>query len=82
VAKKSSDIVEIRYVGPHDVIEIAATGATCRRGGTVEVAAWIAGEPPSEESPGSGLLAQADNWQPVAASSTEADAPLGDNPKE
>jgi hypothetical protein len=82
VAKKTSDIVEIRYVGPHDEVEIAATGATCRRGGTVEIAAWLAGEPPSDGHPGTGLLAQATNWQPVAAESTEADAPLGDNPKE
>ncbi|GEM_PF-3930669 len=29
--------MKIRYVGPHSVVEIAATGQTVERGGTVDV---------------------------------------------
>mgnify|MGYP000659224789 CR=1 FL=1 len=32
----------LSYVGPHDEVVIAATGATCQRGGTVEVDADLA----------------------------------------
>jgi hypothetical protein len=33
-----------------------------KNGGEVEVPAVLAGEAPSSKSPGSGLLAQPDNW--------------------
>lgn len=82
MAKKSS-IVKVRYVGPHDEIQIAVTGATCCRGETVEVADWVAGSAPSGTDPGVGLLAQVDNWQSAAPTKTDpsADAP-SDNPEE
>lgn len=82
-SKKSSEIVTLRYVGPHDEIVIAETGATCGRNGTVDVAAWVAGSAPAGDHPGSGLLAQTSNWQPAASvpEPIEADAP-SDNPEE
>ena len=48
------------YVGPFDEVEVA--GMVVKNGGEVEVPAVLAGEAPSSKSPGSGLLAQPDNW--------------------
>lgn len=45
--------MNIRYVGPYDVVEIAATGQVCDRGGTVDVDDELAER----------LLEQPDNWQ-------------------
>jgi len=53
--------VALTYVGPHDEVEVA--GLVVKRGGAVDVPAVVAGSAPSDDSPGSGLLAQADNWR-------------------
>jgi hypothetical protein len=91
----------IKYIGPIDVVEIAAVGALVARGSTVDVPADIAGTPPTAaflaamdavakadnaiprdhatcaaarlalidvmDGTGSGLLAQHEAWQVVAA---------------
>lgn len=36
--------MKIRYDGPHAEVEIAATGQTCKRGGTVDVDPAVAKE--------------------------------------
>lgn len=50
--------MEIRYCGPHDVVEIAATGQVVARGDTVDVA---------DAELAAALLEQPDNWQPTKA---------------
>ena len=83
--------MHIRYVGPFDEVEIAASGDVVARGATVEVPAEIAGRPPKGDrfvdagaanpvrnpdfDPGEGLLAQPDAWQPAKASKD----PTGDS---
>lgn len=74
-----STIVKIRYVGPYDVVQIAATGVEVARDEVVEVADWLAGRAPSGDDPGAGLLAQTSNWQPVKNS---ADVKPSSEPKE
>lgn len=79
----------IRYVGPHDEVEIAATGQVVKQGETVDAAADIVGRAPSgaptvtdddgvempnpEYDPGAGLLAQVDAWQPGKAEKSKPD---------
>ena len=53
--------VALTYVGPHDQVE--AAGLVVKRGESVDVPAAVAGSAPTKDSPGSGLLAQADNWR-------------------
>ncbi len=53
--------VALTYVGPHDEVEVA--GLLAKRGESIEVPAEVAGSAPTSKSPGSGLLAQADNWR-------------------
>lgn len=65
---------QIRYVGPFDEVELA-DGTTVKRGDSVDVDADTAGRAPKGKplnddgspsksyDPGSGLLAQSDNWQ-------------------
>ena len=48
--------MKIRYRGPHDQVEIAATGQIVDRGGTVDVDDEIAA-----------ALCEQDCWQPVKA---------------
>lgn len=76
-----STLVAIRYVGPHDEVQIAATGLVAQRDEVVEVAAWLAGSVPVGDDPGAGLLAQSSNWQP-ATIKTPADAKPSSDPKE
>jgi len=57
--------MEIRYVGPFDLVEIADTGDEVAQGATVTV--------PDEL--GEQLLAQPDNWQPVKGAKAK---PAGD----
>lgn len=53
--------VALTYVGPHDEVEVL--GMLAKRGESIDVPAVVAGSAPSDDSPGSGLLAQADNWR-------------------
>ena len=48
--------MEIRYVGPHDEVGIAATGQIVARDGTVHV---------DDDELAAALLEQPDNWQPA-----------------
>lgn len=48
--------VKVKYVGPHDAVEVDGVGVV-KRGEPVEVGA----------AHGKGLLEQVDNWQPVTA---------------
>lgn len=75
----------IRYVGPHDVIEIGGidfhpdAGRTCAQGETIDVAddlaghapGWVDGEAEPTYDPGAGLLAQPSNWEPVGGGQAE-----------
>lgn len=54
--------MEIRYVGPHDEVGIAATGQIVARGGTVHV---------DDDELAAALLEQPDNWQPVEAAAVK-----------
>lgn len=45
----------IKYVGPHDEVEVPSLGLVCQRGESVEVDASTAKQ----------LTAQPDNWQAV-----------------
>lgn len=56
----------LKYVGPHDEVEIPSLGVVVKRGDTVDVSAEAAGRAPDGDDLGEGLLAQPDNWQPVA----------------
>lgn len=47
---------KVKYVGPHDAVEVPALGVVCGRGESVEVDATTA----------KALLEQPDNWQPTA----------------
>lgn len=59
---------EVEYVGPHDEVEVDGFGVVAR-GKAVEVPPELAGHPPhghradEDYDPGSGLLAQVDNWR-------------------
>lgn len=63
------ETVTLRYVGPHDAVEISATGDLVERDATVKVPAALAGRGPSgdpeseEYDRGEGLLAQEANWE-------------------
>lgn len=66
--------MKLRYVGASD--EVECLGRVVKRGGSEEFTAEEAGAAPSVSTdddgnevtdPGSGLLAQPDNWQPVKA---------------
>lgn len=73
-------MTEVRYVGPHDAIELTFVDDTGRTmvvddvayGDTVEVPAAVAGRAAAgvlgEDGfdPGEGLLAQSDNWVPAS----------------
>ena len=65
--------VAIIYVGPHDGVEIAATGQVVGRGATIQVDAELVGRAPSGDDLGEGLLAQPSNW--VSAEKPQALAP-------
>ena len=58
--------VPVEYVGPHDGVDVLGAVWVGR---VAHVPAGVAGSPPveatedEEGSPGSGLLAQADNWR-------------------
>ena len=79
--------VMLMYVGPHDEVEIVETGQTCRRDETVTVAPAVAGRAPKGSpgedgyEPGSGLLDQPDNWQPVLAPPAPEPDPTPENGK-
>lgn len=55
--------MKVKYVGPIDEVEVTATGAVVKRGGTVEVPDDI----------GESLLEQAD-WEKPGAKTTGGDA--------
>lgn len=78
-----SDTQFVRYIGPHDSVDVVIAGEPGRwwaveRGATVEVPTGVAGRGPrpahgvpadadyEPADPGEGLLAQTDNWEPVA----------------
>lgn len=48
-------MAKVRYVGPHDAVEIAALGVVVQRGKSVDVPAPVAKD----------LLTQPDNFQPA-----------------
>lgn len=52
----------ITYVGPHDLVEIAATGQVVAHGDTVDV----------DDALAASLCEQTDNWTPVAAARGKA----------
>lgn len=47
----------LTYVGPHDEVDVPDAGATCTRGGAIEVSEELAQR----------LLEQPSNWQPAKA---------------
>jgi hypothetical protein len=51
---------ELKYVGPHDAVEVRDVGATVARGESCDFPADLA----------KSLLEQPDNWQPVKAKKT------------
>lgn len=66
--------MKLKYVGPFD--EVECLGRVVKHGATAEFTAEEAGSAPSVSTdddgnevtdPGSGLLAQPSNWQPVKA---------------
>jgi hypothetical protein len=74
--------MQLRYVGPFDIVEIGGTdfhpdaGRTCAQGDTIDVADDLAGRAPTwlqggaDEpvyDPGEGLLAQPANWKLATA---------------
>ena len=64
--------MQIKYVGPFDAVEVPGFGEV-KRNETVSVPSELAGSTPSEDDPGSGLLAQPSNWAPVKASAPKKD---------
>ena len=63
-------LTKVTYVGGFDAVELehpVGSMMAIKRGETVELPARIAGAPPEGDDPGSGLLAQPDNWSPAAA---------------
>ncbi len=70
--------MRLKYVGPHD--EVDCLGRIVKRGETAEFSAVDAGTAPSVSTdadgdevrdPGTGLLAQPNNWQPVKVATTK-----------
>jgi hypothetical protein len=62
-----ANLVNLRYVGPHDAYHIPALALSVKSGEVVTVSDATAGAPPSPDGSdlGSGLLAQSDIWQLV-----------------
>ena len=56
--------MKLTYTGPHDEVEIPSAGVVCKRGESVEV----------PEELGASLLEQADNWQPVKATTSKKES--------
>lgn len=76
-----SGLIKVTYVGSFDAVEIEhPVGAmlAVKQGETVELPARIAGTPPDGDEPGTGLLAQADNWRPAQAAKPKTTPKDGD----
>lgn len=61
-------MVTVQYHGPHDAVEIehpVGRFVEILSGVPTELPESVAGVAPSGDDPGSGLLAQPDNWQVV-----------------
>lgn len=66
----------VRYIGPHDEVEVGRF--LVKRGDYLSVPKDVAGRPPTDESPGEGLLAQPENWLLLNGEGQEAtDTPSG-----
>lgn len=55
--------MQIRYTGPFDQVEIAATGQVVDRGQTVDI---------EDQAVAAALLTQADTWKKVSAPKTSS----------
>ena len=53
--------VIVEYLGPHDGVDVLGF-VDVKAGTTIEVTADVAGAEPTDEDPGSGLLAQTASW--------------------
>ena len=60
--------MKLAYIGPFDDVEVVTRDVSfvARKGEPIDVADEIAGTAPSGDDPGSGLLAQVDNWKPAS----------------
>lgn len=75
-------MMTLRYVGPHDAVEIRVSPpeqyldewVTVVRGATVDVPDEVAGALPWNDDLGAGLLAQPSNWEPVYTPSDDSPA--------
>lgn len=58
-------LTSVTYVGPFDAVHVPSLGVDVQRGQSIRVTADVAGTLPTDEGPGTGLLAQPSNWQPT-----------------